>query len=152
MTYCEMRILVNNSNVTNFIKVMGFSMVPTLSINDKLIIKKQDRYELGDILVYTYGDNIVVHRLLKTNGKLYLCKGDNSFRLEEILYHQILGKVIIIKRKNKIFRPTLIPYKFIDLSLKVYKEFIKNQFDVILTTKSDIYREYISIRSELCKK
>ena len=83
MTYCEMRILVNNSNVTNFIKVMGFSMVPTLNINDKLIIKKQDRYELGDILVYTYGDNIVVHRLLKTNGKLYLCKGDNSF---EVLY------------------------------------------------------------------
>ena len=41
MTYCEMRILVNNSNVTNFIKVMGFSMVPTLNINDKLVLKTQ---------------------------------------------------------------------------------------------------------------
>lgn len=131
-------------NTEEYVKVVGFSMVPTLYNGDILIIKKQCVYKQGDILVYTYGNHIVVHRFLNFKGNRYLCKGDNSFRLEEILYNQILGKVIIVKRKNEIFRPPQISYEFLRLSLKVNEEFTKNQHNIKLTTQSETYQKFIA--------
>ena len=65
--------------------VSGNSMNPFIQEGDKITIIQELMYYPGDILVFVYkSKNILVHRLLKRENNIYFCKGDNSFRLEDI--------------------------------------------------------------------
>ena len=63
--------------------VSGVSMFPLLKEGDRITILPKDEYEVGEVLVFIYGQNeILAHRLLMKEGGQYYCKGDNSFRIE----------------------------------------------------------------------
>lgn len=69
----------------------------------KIIQHSGSAYEIGSILVYLYkSEGILTHRLLQIENKRYYCKGDSSFRLEDIDYESILGKIVKVIRNNNI--------------------------------------------------
>ena len=74
------------------IKIHGNSMVPNLENGQEVHIIKKSEYCVGDVLVYLYNDeSLLIHRLIKIEGNIYICRGDNSIRNECISYEDIIG-------------------------------------------------------------
>lgn len=125
------------------VTVNGNSMNPGIFENDIVKIKKCNEYCIGDILVFRYKhDEIIIHRLLKIAGDTYYCKGDNSFRLEDIKYMQIYGKVIEIIHDGNMFIPTPMSERFLQMSYEVNREFRRLKYDKIKILESEIYKCY----------
>lgn len=123
------------------ISVTGTSMNPTLFEGDKVVIKKCDQYKIGDILVFYYkNEEILIHRLIKINNR-YFCKGDNSFRLEDIEYNQIIGKAISVN--NTAIQPW-DEWK-IKLSYSLNREFVRCRYDFKKVMQSSTYKLYTSL-------
>jgi len=121
------------------ITVTGVSMEPTLYEGDIVTLKRAEAYEVGDILVFRYKHNeLLIHRLLRIDNGRYYCKGDNSFRLEDVEYEQIAGKVVL---KNG---EPLLPFSqtAITLSYLVNRAFRKNKYSIEETKKSGIFKFY----------
>ncbi len=78
--------------------VLSGSMEPVISVNDLLIIKSQDSYEIDDIITYVDNENMLVtHRIIELNGTTVKVKGDaNNAADPEFNYERIKGKVIAI--------------------------------------------------------
>jgi PqqD family protein of HPr-rel-A system len=128
-----------NSNRDTDITVTGVSMEPSLCEGDVVTIRRAESYEKGDILVFCYKNNeLLIHRLLRIKDQRYFCKGDNAFRLEDILYEQIFGKVVKINGEDL---PSVTTQQ-IELSYMVNRAFRKNGYQVDKTKKSGIYRFY----------
>lgn len=126
--------------------VSGNSMFPIIQDGEKIeILPKQKTYEKGDIVVFYYKSNIIVHRILIVDNKRYYCKGDNSFRLEDVSPDFIIGKVNIEKDPNK-------TDTFILDSLKMHETFRRNGYDIDKTqsTKEYMYykENYLSLNKE----
>ena len=135
-----------------FIRVNGISMMPALLDGDKLILKAHREYKPGDVLVYSYGINkVLVHRLLFCIEDMYLCKGDNAFRTEQVNQEYIIGKVFLVIRRNRSFPPPAVTNEFLTMSYEVSREFQRNAEDISITISSDVYKKYIIKRSLLFK-
>lgn len=120
------------------ISVSGISMQPALFNSDKITVVKCIDYSVGDILVFSYkSGELLVHRLLKKDDE-YFCKGDNSFRLENITIDQIIGKVISVNS----FGIVPCPQRLILLSYLVNRAFFRCRYNIEVTKQSDIYRLY----------
>ena len=125
------------------VRVNGNSMLPELYNGDKLVVHKSISYMVGDILVFRYsGNSILVHRLLRIIGDRCYCKGDNSFRLECINKNEIIGKASKIIRGKKIIDVNDIDKRYIDLSFRISRLFLRNRYDHIKVLQSSLYREY----------
>lgn len=121
------------------ISVVGVSMQTTLYEADVVTIRCCETYEIGDILVFSYkNDELLIHRLLRIQGERYFCKGDNAFRLEDVGYEQIFGKVV--KANGKELQAA--DKQQIELSYMVNRAFRKNGYQANTTKKSGIYRFY----------
>ena len=121
------------------ITVTGVSMEPTLYEGDVVTLKRAEYYEVGDVLVFLYKHNeLLIHRLLRIDNGRYYCKGDNSFRMEDVNHEQIAGKVVL---KNG---EPILPFSqtSITLSSLVNRVFRKNAYSIDETKKSGIYRFY----------
>ena len=116
-------------------------MEPTLIEGDLITIIKSDNYTIGDILVFDYkNEGLLVHRLLKTSNR-YFCKGDNSFRLEDMPAENIIGKVTAV---NGV--PIAVWQKWkMDLSYAVNRSFVKSKYDITNTMQTDIYKLYSAL-------
>lgn len=129
-----------------FVSVTGDSMHPTILPDDEVFITQKDRYNVGDILVYTYrSEQYLIHRLLRRVNNRYFCKGDNSFRIEDISYQDILGKVEFILRDNRIIVPADVSIEFLRHSLKVGLEFASVFYDRDVILNSPTYIKYRQI-------
>ncbi len=94
-------------------------------------IKKHIR----DIVVFYYKeDSLIIHRILKVNNGRYYCKRDNSFRIEDVLYDWIIGKVN--------FEKTNKTDELIVESLKINKIFRQNGYDINKTKNTKEYKHY----------
>ncbi len=56
--------------------VLSGSMEPTLSIYDLVLVKAQEEYRVGDIVVYQSGGSLVIHRIVELRDGGYVTKGD----------------------------------------------------------------------------
>ena len=120
------------------ISITGASMNPTLFEGDTITVKKATTYDVGDVLVFIYKDELLVHRLLKIQEGHFFCKGDNSFRLEDLPYEDVVGKVIL--RNGNELPPS--PNWLVPLSYQVNRCFRKCGYDTEKTKKCSIYRFY----------
>ena len=131
--------LILNTMKTIDVKLVGNSMEPFLKANDIITIRQQDLYTPGDILVFKYKEHqLLVHRLLMVKDGVYYCKGDNSFRIEDITIGQIAGRVIS-KNGYTINHP---PDELIKLSYQVNREYKKLGYNSELILNSSVYCKY----------
>lgn len=126
------------------IQVSGCSMTPTIKDGTKIIVSEKERYELGDILVFSdvVGKKLNVHRLVMKCNEFYYCKGDNSFAIEKITFDNIIGAVIFQNVDGIFIKPSKPTKQFIHHSLKVGVEFCKICFDKEKILNSEIYVNY----------
>lgn len=136
----EIKLLQHIIHTKGFasLTVSGTSMEPSLHSGDIVIIEACSVYNLGDVLVYSYkNEGLLVHRLLRKESRYY-CKGDNTFRLEDISFDDIIGKVVSVN--NQPIKPWQ-DWK-IQLSYSVSRQFLRCMYDKNKTTQTDIYKLY----------
>jgi signal peptidase I len=70
-------------------------MEPTIAVDELIIVKAEDGYEVGDIVVYQTGRILVVHRIVAVDSETVTTRGDaNNVDDGAIELSQIKGKVI----------------------------------------------------------
>ena len=76
--------------------VLSGSMEPTLSVNDLVIVKAQEDYAVGDVVVYRdSGGLLVIHRIIERSGETVIAQGDaNNASDDPFEASQIKGKMV----------------------------------------------------------
>lgn len=75
--------------------VLTGSMEPTIMTNELILVKAQEQYEVGDVVVYQSGSILVVHRIMDMEGDLVTTKGDaNNTADDPVDLSCIKGEVI----------------------------------------------------------
>ena len=98
----------NKSPLFGAYVIVSKSMVPTINVNDAVVIKRidNDDYKVGDVITFdsslvNYNGVAVTHRIiekeqLRSNESLYTTKGDNNHNKDSSLVEtkDIYGKVL----------------------------------------------------------
>ena len=75
--------------------VLSGSMEPELSVDDLLIVKPADAYEVGDVVVFQTQRTAIVHRIVSINGDEIITRGDANISDDDpITKANIKGKVV----------------------------------------------------------
>lgn len=87
---------VNIGGYTFFIVASG-SMSGTVDVNDMVIVKITDDFQVGDIVTYQADRYFVTHRIISINKDQIITKGDsNNTEDDPIGRDKIIGKVVAI--------------------------------------------------------
>ena len=112
--------------------VLSGSMEPELSIDDLIVVKEAESYELRDMVVFESGGDLVVHRIIDIQGEEIITKGDaNNVEDEPITLEDIKGKVVFS-----------IP------SLGKYIQFCKSPIGIIIIIGAAVFLMEFSFRKE----
>ena len=126
--------------------VNGISMFPVLNDAEVITVVCNKKYKTGDVLVYFYDKmGILAHRCLIIDGTDFFCKGDNSYKIEKIKGDQIIGKVQNVLRNNDEIPLRSPDENFIRMSIEINRLYIENDFDIIKTNESELYKRYSKI-------
>lgn len=82
--------------------IISGSMEPTININDIVIIKKVDRFDIqkNDIITFKIDEEVVTHRVIDfkviDNDLIFITKGDSNevTDMQDVRYENIEGKYI----------------------------------------------------------
>lgn len=73
------------------------SMAPTITTNDLIIVKIDDKIDVDDIITYEDDNKFITHRVIQKNNNSYITKGDaNNSEDSVVTESQVLGKVVKI--------------------------------------------------------
>lgn len=112
--------------------ILSGSMEPALSIDDLIIVKKCDDYDIGDIIVYQRNYELIVHRIVEIDGNNVITKGDaNNIYDKAIDISSIKGRVIFS-----------IPF------IGRLIEFIKSPIGIIITISLSVFLYVYSNKKE----
>ena len=87
--------------------IISPSMVPTIKVQDAIVTKRMDDYQIGDVCTYisknpSYLGIMITHRIIgidvdQNNNKVYIFKGDNNYSADTMPVEkdQIYGKVVM---------------------------------------------------------
>lgn len=106
----------------NYIKVDNDLMEPYISQNQIIIIKKQNEFEINDIVLYTDRVKYSIKKIAnRYNGK-FLVKSANSDDNEEISENQVIAKVVnmdktLSKILNILLNPVFLIIMFVSASI-----------------------------------
>lgn len=82
----------------SYVTVVGSSMEPSLHNGDAVMLRPNDKYEVGDTVAYrsSLGGALVLHRIIGTAGEKYIVKGDNNdfVDADEPGAEQIIGRQV----------------------------------------------------------
>ena len=122
--------------------VLSGSMEPDISVNDLVILKSTDKFNVNDIVSYkdTSG-KVVMHRIIKIDGNKVITKGDaNNVSDKEIDKSQITGIYVYnIKYLGKIIKLIKTPIGLLlVLLLIVLIIFIPTGKDIVFNKKKVI--------------
>ena len=139
MKYTKIRLQSGQSVV---VTVGGESMAPVLHNVDQVRVICREKYAIGDILMYDYKEEgALLHRLLEILDEHYFCKGDNSYRLEEVTEADIYGVAIAVVRDGKEV-PLVCPEGLPQSSLAVHKHLKELGLNLDTLHKSELYQAY----------
>lgn len=107
-------IFENNTEDELFLRVQGTSMQPFLfNGRDTVVLKKPEKIKKGDIVVFRYHGNYVLHRVIKTDGEKFTALGDNlSFPEKDVPVSDIVSKVTAVNRDGKELTPSSLVWLF----------------------------------------
>lgn len=118
------------------IQVAGISMLPVIANGQTVCFQKKESYKAGDNILFLYkNDELIVHRLLRIEGGIYYCKGDNAFRIEDVRPERILGVALLEEDANN-------TPEFIRDSWEIGQLFHRLKYDKAAVLLTDEYREY----------
>lgn len=95
-------VLISGILRFKMVAIASGSMAPTFDRGDAIIYDKEGELEVGDVMAFMHGGNIVTHRIVKIreNGKrkVYYTKGDanNTEDNYEVVENLVLGKVSLV--------------------------------------------------------
>ena len=91
--------------------VLSGSMEPAISVDDLIIVKAADSFEVGDVIVYQSGKIQVVHRIVAMDGETVTTRGDaNNTDDNPVELSQVKGRVIaVIPYVGKLVRQLKTP-------------------------------------------
>ena len=139
MKYTKIRLQSGQSVV---VTVGGESMAPILHNGDQVRVVRQDEYAVGNILMYDYKEEgALLHRLLEIRDGHFFCKGDNSYRLEEVAEADVYGVAIAVVRDG-IEVPLVCPEGLPQSSLAVHKHLKELGLNLDALYKSELYQTY----------
>lgn len=80
------------------VTVLSGSMEPAFSAGDQLIIRREARYEPGDMISFWNDGILITHRLMEQTDEGGITKGDNNNTPDEapMRPEQIAGRVVLI--------------------------------------------------------
>lgn len=96
-------LLINISSIFNtsflgfrIFRISSGSMMPYLKVNDLIIIKKQSKYNINDVITYKDNNSYVTHRIIEIKKGKYVLKGDANNTIDENLVEKknIIGKLL----------------------------------------------------------
>ena len=83
----------------SYVNVRGISMEPTLFTGDLMVMRRQDGYEVGQVVAFESDMNgaVVVHRIVEVVGDRHLLKGDNNAFLDRFTptVDEIIGAEVL---------------------------------------------------------
>jgi signal peptidase I len=92
--------------------VKGNSMKPFfIDGSTEVFLNKKDDYHKGDVCLFKYKDNYILHRLIKIKEYQYIFRGDHLYHYEQISEGNILGFVYRFKRNHKVIDSSSLLYK-----------------------------------------
>lgn len=136
-------------------KALGSSMLPFVRNGDFVEIRSTDidNISIGDIIFFEKDKRFFLHRLLKKNENEYITKGDNMPNFDiPINSNNILGKLTIIKRENRVIDPNSslnknlgklivifhpLTYSIIKLFVKIYQFFKGFNLSIFPSSKNN---------------
>lgn len=75
--------------------VLSGSMEPELSKGDLIIVKEENNFKVGDVVVFQDGRSLVVHRIIDIDGEKVITQGDaNNVADEPVKLSAIKAKVL----------------------------------------------------------
>ena len=105
---CEMAAEVLRSSGTLRLRVMGWSMLPTVWPGDTLIVERVDSAEVteGDIILFGRDRRLFAHRVVKNHSSKMLTRGDSMPASDSpVCENEFLGRVSSIVRNGKPIKP-----------------------------------------------
>ena len=98
-----------------FFEVASGSMMPTLQINDVILVKvTNENLKNGDIIAFNGGDAVITHRILFMDGNVITVKGDNNDVVDKpITKEQVIGKVVKVFPELGIWKKVLTEPKIL---------------------------------------
>ena len=98
------------------LEVVSGSMEPKINVGSFIVVKKQDKYEVGDVIAYQYDNYIITHRITDIDGDKIITKGDaNNSNDDPITKDVVMGKYMFTSP----FLGFLIRLRFVILILIV---------------------------------
>ena len=78
--------------------VMSGSMSGSIEVDDLIITKSEDDYQVQDIIMFRSGRGIVTHRIVDIEGGDYVTRGDanNAPDAESVSPADVVGRVVLV--------------------------------------------------------
>lgn len=127
--------------VVCYVRISGNSMFPVLKHGETISIIGSEAYFLGDVIVFQYKSRTLVHRLLAIKEGRYFIKGDNSLRMEDVCFEDIIGRVLL---QNDPLRDD----RFIISSLTIGKLYHKLGFQDSRLMSTEEYQKHLIITAQ----
>lgn len=75
--------------------IKGDSMRPFFQSERTMVrVKKAETYQKGDVVLFKYNDQVILHRIIKIKGEKYMMQGDATYQKEYAKLDDIYGKVV----------------------------------------------------------
>lgn len=123
--------------------VLSGSMESRLSVDDLVIIKATDNYEVNDIVLFQDGNSLVIHRIIEIDGDTVTTKGDannvadepiNKSQIKGVLVYDIAGlgaMVNILKQPVSVFIILAAAFLLTEFSYRKEKDTDTEELDEI---------------------
>jgi signal peptidase I len=100
--------LLHHSGEDVWMPVKGTSMLPMLRVGDRVKVQRVDGdLQLGDIVVFRQGSELIIHRVLGFRRNQWYTRGDNVMHFDPpISTDDILGRVSELERRGKHYNLT----------------------------------------------
>lgn len=96
------------------LQVQGTSMEPFLyNARDSVVLRKEENFGVGDIVVFRYHGNYVMHRVISLDGDVFTALGDNlGYPEKDVPVSDIVAKVTSVIRNGKRIDPSSLLWLF----------------------------------------
>lgn len=121
--FAKVKMLLNGNN---YFELFGYSifevatgsMAPSINQNDIIITKKNNNYEVNDVITFSSDNSYITHRIIGINNNEFITKGDANNTVDKpVNIDNVVGKLIKIYPNLGIWKEVLSNPKILILIL-----------------------------------